>query len=214
MESLTQAFAPEDLERRKLDLEERKVEIELDKIRIEKIKAWAGSASTFGSLLVVAATVALGIWSQWEQAKLQHDLQDRQAKAQFELKAAEIVMGTSDPGVTLNKAKALQSLFPQYLSTNFADSFVPETFARTDESPEKPAPARTAAPVYRKATVSAKPTSDPEPNPEQEFAFNNAKKFTSGKLAYKKSPKRKPSPVTSPDPTLTTPAEPSPTPQR
>lgn len=132
MEPETTTESPS-IEERRLTLEERKVGIELDKIKIEKMRAWTGSASTFGSLLVVAATVALGIWSQYEQAKLQHDIQDRQAKAQFELKAAEIVMGADNPSTTLNKARALQSLFPQYLSTNFAESFVPDDFGRDPE---------------------------------------------------------------------------------
>src|SRR5688572_13518337 len=113
-----------DVEIRKVEIEEKKIEIELDRIRIEKVKAWSGSASTFASLIVVAGTIALGIWSQYQQAKLEHDIQQRQAKAQFELKAAEIVMSVDNPSTTLNKARALQSLFPQYLSENFADSFV------------------------------------------------------------------------------------------
>ncbi|MBK7934713.1 MAG: hypothetical protein KA956_15730 [Pyrinomonadaceae bacterium] len=133
MDHQTSAETPS-IDERKLALEERKIELELDKIKIEKMRAWTGSASTFGSLLVVAATVALGIWSQYQQAKLQHDIQDRQAKAQFELKSAEIVMGADNPATTLNKARALQSLFPQYLSANFAESFVPDDFGREPEA--------------------------------------------------------------------------------
>ncbi len=128
-----------DLESRKLELEEEKVSNEREKIRIERVRSWTGNGSIFGSVLVVAGTVCLGIWSQYNQGQLQHQLAERQAKAQFELKAAEIVMSTNDPGVTQNKAKALQALFPQYLSENFASSFVPDDFARPTEIAATPA---------------------------------------------------------------------------
>lgn len=169
MESETNAEIPT-IEERRLLLEERKVEIELDKIRIEKTRVWTASASTVGSLLIVAATVALGIWSQYEQAKLQHSIQDRQAKAQFELKAAEIVMAADNPTTTLNKAKALQSLFPQYLSDNFAESFVPDDFGRDPEvavatAPPEQGPVRNikrVPPVHRTGGSISTPESSDE----------------------------------------------------
>lgn len=134
MEPITTPGDAIDQARRKLEIDEKRLQVEFDKIKIEKLRAWTGSISTFASLLVVAGTIALGIWSQYQQAKLQHDIQERQAKAQFELKAAEIVMSTDNPEVTLNKARAIQSLFPHYLSTNFAESFVPKSFARPEEA--------------------------------------------------------------------------------
>lgn len=161
MEPTTTPAAATDLERRKIEIEEKKIEIEFDRIRIEKIKAWTGSLSTFASLLVVAGTIAIGIWSQYEQAKLQHDIQDRQAKAQFELKAAEIVMSTDNPDVTLNKAKAIQALFPQYLSTNFAESFVPQSFARPDEVANGGETDKITQVSDRKAPVNNRPSGGP-----------------------------------------------------
>ena len=187
MEPETNAEIPT-IEERKLLLEERRVEIELDKIRIEKTRVWTGSASTFGSLLIVAATVALGIWSQYEQAKLQHSIQDRQAKAQFELKAAEIVMGADNPSTTLNKARALQSLFPQYLSTNFAESFVPDDFGR---DPEVAATADTLPPgpvrnVKRIPLVRRTSTTAASADPGDGYVFSRTP------LVYKKQPRPKP----------------------
>lgn len=177
-----------DIEERKLALEERKVELEMDKIRIEKMRAWTGSASTFGSLLVVAATVALGIWSQYEQSKLQHAIQDRQAKAQFELKSAEIVMAADNPDTTLNKARALQSLFPQYLSANFADSFVPTDFAREPEAAAVPEPAILRAVRARKQSPLVRRTVDADPSSDDEMVM------LSGRPVYKKQPRYKPRP--------------------
>lgn len=187
MEPETNAKIPT-VEERKLLLEERRVEIELDKIRIEKTRVWTGSASTFGSLLIVAATVALGIWSQYEQAKLQHSIQDRQAKAQFELKAAEIVMGADNPSTTLNKARALQSLFPQYLSTNFAESFVPDDFGR---DPEVAATADTLPPgpvrnVKRIPLVRRTSATAASADPEDGYVVNRSS------MLYKKQPRPKP----------------------
>lgn len=169
---------PSITEQRKIEIDEKKIEIEFAKIRIEKLRAWTGSSSTFASLVVVAATIGLGIWSQYEQAKLQHDIQDRQAKAQFELKAAEIVMSTDNPGTTFNKAKALQSLFPQYLSGNFAESFVPQSFSRPAEVVFT---TNTNAP-RRNQTNAARPgvNTKQAPSPEQVFTFN-----TERKLAYR-----------------------------
>src|SRR5687768_5006000 len=143
MEFATPQRDASDPETRKLEIEEKKLELEFERIRVERIKAWSGNASVIGSILLVAATIALGIWSQHKQGLLQHELQERQARAQFELKAAEIVMDTEHPGVTFNKAKALQNLFPNYLSLNFAESFVPDSFARAEDV----TPAATALPV-------------------------------------------------------------------
>jgi len=146
-----------DLEERRVAVEEKKIELEHEKIRTERLRAWYSSFSIFGSLFVVAGTVALGIWSQYEQSKLQHSLQDRQAKAQFELKAAEIVMDTNDPGVTRNKARALQALFPQYLSDNFADSFSADAFARA-ETETAPVPTDVPLDVIQLRAASRTPS--------------------------------------------------------
>ncbi len=177
MEHQTSADTPS-IDERKLALEERKIELELDKIKIEKMRAWTGSASTFGSLLVVAATVALGIWSQYQQAKLQHDIQDRQAKAQFELKSAEIVMSADNPATTLNKARALQSLFPQYLSANFAESFVPDDFGR---EPEAAVVAETTVP--RAARIKKQP---PLVRRTADLTSDDEMAFVSARPVYKR----------------------------
>lgn len=118
----------ESFEERKFTLEEKKLELEMQKIKIERFKGWATGGSIVISLLIAAVTIAFGIWSQHKQVMMQIALQDKQAKSQFEIQAAEIVMNTDTPGVTHNKAKALLALFPDTLPKNFAESFDPSKY--------------------------------------------------------------------------------------
>lgn len=131
--------------RRNVDLEQRKLEIEEQKLKVERIKAWTGNASIVLSLLIAGATISVGIWSQYQQSKLQLALQEeqtknqsiiqkQQAESQFELKAAEIVMNSNRPIETLNKAKALQNLFPKHLPDHFAASFDPTTYTNKNQA--------------------------------------------------------------------------------
>jgi hypothetical protein len=55
----------------------------------------------------------------------------RQAKTEFELKAAEIVMNSYSPIAAKNRAKLLQSMFKRTLPRDFAERFDPNYFPGT-----------------------------------------------------------------------------------
>src|SRR6266850_1209425 len=105
------------LELDKLELEKEKLKLEESKLEIEWQKAKWTALSITVPLLAAILTVAYGIWSVHEQSQ-----------SQFEIKAAEIVMGSSGPGESLNKARAFVALFPGKLPRNFATSFDPKEF--------------------------------------------------------------------------------------
>jgi hypothetical protein len=111
-----------DIELAKLQIERDKLDIERQKLLIDQYKARWTAFSVAIPLLVVAATVGLGVWNQYQQ--------NRQA---FTLKAVEILMVTPGPVETRNKANALLSLFPNQLPKNFANSFDPNTVATAGE---------------------------------------------------------------------------------
>jgi hypothetical protein len=119
---------PEDhsfiIEREKLELEREKLDFEKQKFNVERSKLrwnWSVIVTILAALATVAAatiTARFGIESQNEQAK-----------SQFEIKAAEIVLQTRSPEEASDKAKALKSLFPNRLPENFAESFDPTKLA-------------------------------------------------------------------------------------
>lgn len=76
----------------------------------------------FIPVAIVAATVTTQLLSERSQAR-----QD------FELKAAEIVMAEQGPRATYNKARALKALFKSRLPSEFAVRFDPQDF-QGDES--------------------------------------------------------------------------------
>jgi hypothetical protein len=55
-------------------------------------------------------------------------MQERTAEMQFRLKAAELVVNNSDPQMAFEKARVLQSLFPENLSPTWPSKFKPEDF--------------------------------------------------------------------------------------
>lgn len=52
-----------------------------------------------------------------------------QARASFELKAAELVLGSPDPYAARKRADVVKTLFPARLPRDFADAFQPEDHA-------------------------------------------------------------------------------------
>jgi hypothetical protein len=121
----SQIGSSHDLEREKTELERAKVAIEREKLLLEKYKTRWHAVYVGIPLLVAAATVGLGVWSQYKQG--------RQA---FELKAAEIVLATDSPWMTRHKSDALKTLFPDLLRKDFATSFNPDAFPPSDTRPE------------------------------------------------------------------------------
>src|SRR6185503_6008486 len=94
-------------ERKKLELEEKKLEVD------KSIALWT-RIPILVTLLVGIITIWVSIWSQRQQAK-----------NAFDVKVAEIIMDSSGPSETLNRAKALSRLFPDRVSEEFTKSFKP-----------------------------------------------------------------------------------------
>lgn len=86
--------------------------LECEKQRIERFKSWSLAVSVLVPLLIAVFTAAYNV-----------QLQDKRAKIDFELKAAEIVMTASSPKAATNKAKVLTELFPDRLSSRFENTF-------------------------------------------------------------------------------------------
>ncbi|HMG04142.1 MAG TPA: hypothetical protein VK581_01700 [Chthoniobacterales bacterium] len=99
------------------DLEERKFALERDKLRVERKKLWLMPLSFVTPVAIAAATIIFGFWSHHERAK-----------ADFDLKTAEIIMSSPTASGTRNRARALAALFPNRVSPNFADSFTPSDY--------------------------------------------------------------------------------------
>ena len=59
-----------------------------------------------------------------------------QARTSFELKAAELVLGSQNPFAARNRAEILKKLFPVRLPQDFAQAFRPEEHARVGPSTE------------------------------------------------------------------------------
>jgi hypothetical protein len=109
-------MAPEnqEIEREKLKLERDRFAFEQEKFRetqkTEKFKA----LMLFIPLLAAILTIAYSSYSS-----------NQEAKNNFELKAAEIVMNANGPLVTYHKAIAMKYLFNDSLPDDFAASFNP-----------------------------------------------------------------------------------------
>lgn len=106
------------LEREKLEYQK---ELEKQKLDVERLKAWA----TGGSILI---PLILGVFTLAWQTRSANKLKDREAKDQFDLKAAEILFEGDNTRATKNRAKALTVLFPNRFPVNFGDAFEPTQF--------------------------------------------------------------------------------------
>jgi hypothetical protein len=106
-----------DLALRQLELDRLKYQLEVQKAQDEKSKTVWTAASIVLSFAIGAGTLLFGILTQ-----------NRQARLEFEMKAAEIVMDAKGPRGALTKAQILSSLFPKRLPPNFAESMDKEHF--------------------------------------------------------------------------------------
>jgi len=118
-----------DIEREKLEIERRKIELEQEKIKIERSKARWTAISIIVPLIVAAITVIFGLWNQTKQARIQAEIQAQQARNEFELKAAEMILKTETPLEAHTKARALAEMFPDRLPRDFASSFDPAVYS-------------------------------------------------------------------------------------
>jgi hypothetical protein len=102
--------------------------LEVDKLEVERLKAWITGISYMVPLMVAALSFLMSVRSQAEQSRLQRESQEKTALAQFELKAAEIVLAEKGPVGLLNKARALKALFPHRLPEDFVSKFNPADY--------------------------------------------------------------------------------------
>jgi len=111
-----------DIERRKLALEERRVAVE------ERQAKQARTTRLSVLIPVVIALVVLGgdVVMQRMNAHDALSLQETQAKDNFELKVAELVMDTKSALGARNRAIAMREIFPNRVGKEFARAFNPE----------------------------------------------------------------------------------------
>jgi len=95
--------------------------LEREKLEVERMKGWLTALSIF-------VPVCLGLITLAIQLSSARKLREREAKDDFDLKAAEIVLTSETPRAAENKARALALLFPGKLPPNFAEGFRPENF--------------------------------------------------------------------------------------
>ena len=113
--------------------------IENEKLKTEKLKAWL----TGGSILLPLMIGVLGAYWQIRSAftlkakdlESARQLKELEVKNAFELKAVEIALNNTSPGVGVAKAKALSQIFPHRLPEDFVSKFEP--IAKTDPNAKK-----------------------------------------------------------------------------
>jgi hypothetical protein len=115
----------EDIERERLNLEKRRLELEIEKERNFKKIEYLKAAAIFIPLVLVFLTFAFNNYSTNLDHRYELDIKRIEANNSFRLKAAEIVMNAESPNASYNRAKALRGLFPEYLSSDFAEKFDP-----------------------------------------------------------------------------------------
>jgi len=87
-------------------------DVEKIRLRLEWFKAWGTFLAILVPLSIGAGTIAVSL-----------KLATARERADFELKAAEIVMTADSPEAAANKAAVLVELFPDRLSRRFAETF-------------------------------------------------------------------------------------------
>jgi hypothetical protein len=127
------------LNQQKLAFEERKIRVqekglEQQEKRFEQqekferkklVVEWARAAGIVVPLIVVTVTVIFGLIRE-------HQKED----ADFQVKAAEIVMNSQTPAEAKAKAEALKIFFDQHFKRDFAATFVAEKFTNSRYDPD------------------------------------------------------------------------------
>jgi hypothetical protein len=96
------------------ELERQRVDLERQKMK------WSAIALGI-PLLVAAVSFAATVVGQ-----------ARQARAQFQLKAAELVINTDDPFMAESRARALLELFPDQMGPTFGERFAGDNYMGTN----------------------------------------------------------------------------------
>ncbi len=125
------------VERERLNLEQKKLELEESAQAITRRQVRFSLLTTLGSLLVALVSVLVSARSVSQQAEIQAKnaqisamQQTHQAKDQFELQAANIVVNNDDPQIAYSKALALHELFPERISETWVRQFDPDKYCR------------------------------------------------------------------------------------
>jgi hypothetical protein len=131
-----------DTEGKKLELERQRMEFERYKFdqqkKIDIVKSAITSVSIIVPILIAALTIQNSIHLQDLHDKQESNLANLTARNDFMLKSAELVMDADSPIGTQNRARALSALFPQYLGSNFANSFDASRYGVVLEDGEYP----------------------------------------------------------------------------
>lgn len=118
-----------EVEQGKLKVEQGKLKVAQETLALEQRKHESQTGlqyktliSTAGSVLISTIVAVAGLLYN---AHLQRDLERQKAADDFKLKAAEIVMNSSGPAATKDRADAMHKLFPDDVSDKFAEDIQP-----------------------------------------------------------------------------------------
>lgn len=115
-------------EAEKIDIEKKRLALEELRLDVEKHKDQWTSFAIVLPIIVGIITIGVTVWSQIRQRSLQLDVQREQAKSQFLLKAAEIIMEAPGSYEYLQRARALRDLFPSLLPEDLLGRFDPAKY--------------------------------------------------------------------------------------
>lgn len=118
------------LQRERLEFDKDKAKSDAERaektIKVEESKVFWSALATGVPLAVGVIAIAAGVWNQ-----------NRQARNQFELKAAEIIFSGTTPQAVLRRGKALKAIFGTNLSRDFLSDFKPENIGDPKEPSEQ-----------------------------------------------------------------------------
>ena len=107
-----QSTVSEQLDDEQRTLDKQKARAEIDKLKIEWWTVGIAPALSALSVLMLAITLIL-------QRKTQIEIQQRQKQADFQLKAAELVLNSRNPAMAKGRAALLTNLYPEQIDFRF-----------------------------------------------------------------------------------------------
>jgi hypothetical protein len=106
-----------ELETRRVDLETRRVDLEEQRLQLEEDKASDARSDARSTRFAILVPIILGLVTLWFQAR-----------TAFQLKAAEVILGSKSTKAGEERAKVLHKLFPLYIPNRFSERFTEENF--------------------------------------------------------------------------------------
>ncbi len=104
------------LEKEKLELEKQKIQIEQQKLDIDRTAKYYTIGSIFLPLLTALIVLLI-------QKRNSENLQKSQANADFQIKAAEIILASKSSRAAKERASILMELFPKRIPIEFVEAF-------------------------------------------------------------------------------------------